>query len=208
MPVATEVREDGPRSKRALILTVAIEQFARVGYEHTKWASVASEVGIGQTALYHYFESKAHCLLTIMRLELTDSVQRFQDGIAGISDPRDALRAAVSASLSGEAIDVSQRRILQSHMDILSERRQSEREEDERTRSRELVSEIERHWASLIERGVKSGDFVAADPVLQARLVLGVVVSVWRWYRPGGPISLDELIGTVSEAVVRLVAKP
>ena len=35
-----------------------------------KWAKIADEVGIGQTALYHYFESKAHCLLTIMSLEL------------------------------------------------------------------------------------------------------------------------------------------
>ena len=65
--------DDGPRSKRAQILTVATEHFGTVGYEHTKWASIADEVGIGQTALYHYFESKAHCLLTIMRNQLGDS---------------------------------------------------------------------------------------------------------------------------------------
>ncbi len=57
---------EGPRSKRALILTAAIDSFGQDGYEHTKWAKIADEVGIGQTALYHYFESKVHCLLTIM----------------------------------------------------------------------------------------------------------------------------------------------
>lgn len=208
MPVATEVREDGPRSKRARILTVAIEQFGRVGYEHTKWASVAGEVGIGQTALYHYFESKAHCLLTIMRLELTDSVERFRVGTAGIPDPAQALRSAIDASLRGEPIDALQRRILQNHMDILSTPRQSDKEEAERLRSRELVAEIERNWADLIKRGMDEGSFVQGDPVVYSRLVLGALVSVWRWYRPGGPLSLDDLIRTVSDSAIRMVTAP
>ncbi|MCG7633373.1 MULTISPECIES: TetR/AcrR family transcriptional regulator [Gordonia] len=208
MPVATEVREDGPRSKRARILTVAIEQFGRVGYEHTKWASVAGEVGIGQTALYHYFESKAHCLLTIMRLELTDSVERFRVGTAGIPDPAQALRSAIDASLRGEPIDALQRRILQNHMDILSTPRQSDKEEAERLRSRELVAEIEKNWADLIKRGMDEGSFVQGDPVVYSRLVLGALVSVWRWYRPGGPLSLDDLIRTVSDSAIRMVTAP
>ncbi|MGW6032631.1 TetR/AcrR family transcriptional regulator [Gordonia terrae] len=208
MPVATEVREDGPRSKRARILTVAIEQFGRVGYEHTKWASVAGEVGIGQTALYHYFESKAHCLLTIMRLELTDSVERFRVGTAGIPDPAQALRSAIDASLRGEPIDALQRRILQNHMDILSTPRQSDKEEAERLRSRELVAEIEKNWADLIKRGMDEGSFVQGDPVVYSRLVLGALVSVWRWYRPGGPLSLDDLISTVSDSAIRMVTAP
>ncbi|MCK8616279.1 TetR/AcrR family transcriptional regulator [Gordonia sp. C13] len=208
MSVAAEVREDGPRSKRARILTVAIEQFGRAGYEHTKWASVAGEVGIGQTALYHYFESKAHCLLTIMRLELTDSVERFRAGTAGIPDPGEALRSAVDASLRGEPIDVLQRRILQNHMDLLGTQRQSDVEEAERLRSRELVAEIEKNWADLIKRGMDEGVFVQGDPAVHSRLVLGALVSVWRWYHPGGPLSLDELVRTVPDSAIRMVTAP
>ena len=70
---------EGPRSKRAVILAAAIDSFGHDGYEHTKWAKIADEVGIGQTALYHYFESKAHCLLTIMSLELSRSLERFRE---------------------------------------------------------------------------------------------------------------------------------
>ncbi len=62
----------GARSKRGLILAAAIESFGQNGYEHTRWAKIADEVGIGHTALYHCFQSKAHCLLTIMSLELGD----------------------------------------------------------------------------------------------------------------------------------------
>ncbi|WP_288811166.1 TetR/AcrR family transcriptional regulator [Gordonia hongkongensis] len=198
--------DDGPRSKRAQILTVATEHFGTVGYEHTKWASIADEVGIGQTALYHYFESKAHCLLTIMRNQLGDSIERFRAGTAGIPDPVEALRSAVATSLRGEPVDVLQRRIVQNQMVILGTPRRSNGEEAERVRSRELVAEIESNWADLIKRGMDARDFVDGDAMLQARLVLGVLGSVWRWYRPGGPLSLDDVIGTVSDATMRMLS--
>ena len=55
-----------PGVKREQIIEVATEYFGQYGYEDTKWADVAEAVGIGSTALYHYFESKQHCLFEIM----------------------------------------------------------------------------------------------------------------------------------------------
>jgi len=207
MTVETAQRRESVRSKRSTILAVAIDQFGRTGYEHTKWASIADEVGIGQTALYHYFESKAHCLLTIMRLELADSVERFDAATAGIDDPVRALRAAVRGALAATPSDALQRRILQNHMDLLAGARQSEKEEAERLRSRELVQEIESRWAALITRGIEAGIFAADDPRTLARLMLGMTTSVWRWYRPDGPRTPDEIIETLGAAVVRLAGK-
>src|SRR5947207_7898871 len=54
------------RSKREEILLTATRYFGENGYEATKLADVAAAVGIGSTALYHYFESKLHCLYVIM----------------------------------------------------------------------------------------------------------------------------------------------
>ena len=54
------------RSKRDEILRTATAYFGENGYEATKLADVAAAVGIGSTALYHYFESKLHCLYVIM----------------------------------------------------------------------------------------------------------------------------------------------
>ena len=53
-------------------MDVATEYFGRHGYEDTKWADVAAAVGIGSTALYHYFESKQHCLFEIMAQAVAD----------------------------------------------------------------------------------------------------------------------------------------
>ncbi|ANY25346.1 TetR family transcriptional regulator [Gordonia terrae] len=205
MSATADAREDSPRSRRSQILTVAIEQFGRAGYEHTKWSSVAEQVGIGQTALYHYFESKAHCLMTIIRLELTDSIERFHSGTAGIPDPAGALGSALDSALRGSSSDMLRRRILQNHADILSTPRRSRREEADRVRSQELVAELEQHWADLLERGMDDGHFVRGDPVIVSRLVLGMLGSAWRWYLPGGPLSPNDFARAVSNSAIRMV---
>jgi AcrR family transcriptional regulator len=196
---------EGPRSKRALILTVAIDSFGKDGYELTKWATIADQVGIGQTALYHYFESKAHCLLTIMSMELNRSLERFREVTAAAPGAREALEAAIAAAYDVTPREVSQMRILQSHMDLLATPRPSEKEEAERQRSRQLVREIESEWTALLQRGMKAKEFPKRDPHALATVVLAMIVSVWRWYRPGGRMSLDQVRELISGACLRVV---
>src|SRR3981081_492507 len=73
------------RSKRADILTTATEQVGQQGYEYSKWADIARDVGIGATALYHYFESKLHCLYVIIG-DALDSFQTEFDRHTGAHD--------------------------------------------------------------------------------------------------------------------------
>src|SRR5258708_10379245 len=68
-----------PRSKRELILATATADFARIGYRASKWSDVADAVGIGSTALYHYFVSQDHCLFTIMADVLRDNRDFFDE---------------------------------------------------------------------------------------------------------------------------------
>ncbi|GAA0557256.1 TetR/AcrR family transcriptional regulator [Saccharopolyspora spinosporotrichia] len=196
---------ESARSKRKVILDAAIDHFGAVGFEHTKWATVADQVGIGQTALYHYFESKSHCLLTIMRMQLDSSLAGFREATSGVADPTRALKAAIASAYEATEREALQRRILHNHMDLLSTPRQSKREEAERQACRELVRDIEAEWAELIRRGIDKGVFLDRDPVVTARLVLGLVVSVWRWYRSDGSTSLDEITEVITDSCLRMV---
>jgi len=205
MQPSTGPRTESVRSKRPDIVAAAIDRFGRDGYEHTKWSAIAGDVGIGETALYHYFQSKAHCLLTIMRAELADSLERFERATRSEDDPREALRRSVMSAYEGGPRDALQRRILQNHVDLLSTPRPWEKEEQERLQSRALVREIEEAWTDLIRRGVQSGAFADRDPQMSARMALAVVVGVWRWYRPGGKYELDTIGVPTSEAVLRIV---
>src|SRR4051794_41190839 len=77
--------------KRRDILDAATRRFGADGYEHTKWADIAADVGVGPTALYHYFESKQHCLFVIMDQALVDLGGRLRDLTAANRDPLGAL---------------------------------------------------------------------------------------------------------------------
>ena len=199
------LEQEGPRSKRAVILSAAIDSFGQDGYEHTKWAKIADEVGIGQTALYHYFESKAHCLLTIMSLELSRSLERFREVTTGVSEADKALELAIAAAYDVSPREVLQMRILQNHMDLLATPRPSVKEEAERETARALVREIEREWTELLARGMKTGVFPKRDAHALATVVLAMVVSVWRWYRPGGRMSLDQVRELITGTCLRAV---
>jgi AcrR family transcriptional regulator len=166
---------------------------------------VAKEVGIGQTALYHYFESKTHCLLTIMSAELLQAQQRSRVAVEGVTDPEEVLRKAVASAFDVTQREALQARILLSHQDLLVAPRPSEREEAERIRARELVREIEATWAEMLRAGMDAGAFAERDEKVLVRLVLGLVNSVWRWYRPKGPQTLQEVSDLVVDACVRLV---
>ena len=203
--VQAVLEQEGPRSKRGGILAAAIDSFGADGYEHTKWAKIADDVGIGQTALYHYFESKAHCLLTIMSLELNRSLERFREVTAGLTDADEALRAAIAAAYDVSPREVLQMRILQNHMDLLATPRPSEKEEVERQQARTHVREIEEEWTALLERGMASGAFPERDARALANVVLAMVVSVWRWYRPGGRMSLEDVRELIADAALRVV---
>ena len=196
----------GSRSKRALILTVAIESFGQHGYERTTWANIAGQVGIGQTALYHYFESKAHCLLTIMSMELDRSLEAFREVTADVRQADRALALAIATAYDVSPREVLQMRILQSHMDLLATPRPSEKEESERQRARGLVRDIESEWTALVDRGMAAGEFPKRDAHAVANVVLAMIVSVWRWYRTGGEATLDQVCEDVTGACLRVVA--
>ncbi|MEU7745487.1 TetR/AcrR family transcriptional regulator [Nonomuraea sp. NPDC049158] len=198
--------DESPRSKRRAILAAAVKNFGKNGYDATKWSVVADQVGIGQTALYHYFESKAHCLLTIMRLELQRSLEMFTKATADQPDPMEALRAAVRSAYAVSEQNVLQMRILQNNLAILAVPRNSKKEEAERLAARELVHGIEAAWTELLERGMAEGAFARRDPHTLALNMLGMIVSVWRWYRPKGLVTLSSVSELTEDCCVRMVA--
>lgn len=181
------------RSKREAILASAAAQFGRQGYEDTKWADVASDVGVGSTALYHYFESKLHCLFEIMSDtllsfrtvfdEITGEHERFEDG----------LPALMHANFDLTQDAVSRCRVLVAEQGRLSQPRGSEREEEARRRARTLTRDLEMAWSNYLSRGMATGAIPEANPQLLARAILGFYNSIWHWYRPRGTLSLADV---------------
>jgi TetR/AcrR family transcriptional regulator, cholesterol catabolism regulator len=181
------------RSKRAMILEIATAYFGEHGYEDTKWADVASAVGIGSTALYHYFESKLHCLYVIM----ADALDSFAGDFERITNEHDDfLEALVLVLRSGYDLtdqEVLRNRVLVAEQGLVGIQRQSRREEEARVLARARTRDLEFAWATFLVRGMEQGHIPAADARLLTRAVLGLYNSIWHWYRPRGTLSLEDV---------------
>jgi AcrR family transcriptional regulator len=181
------------RSKREDIINTAIEFFGRDGYEHTKWADIAAAVGIGSTALYHYFESKLHCLYEIQVLAVQADAEKFHRVTAEHEDFTEALTAVLTAAFELTEHEVLRNRVLVAEQSLAGLHRTSAREEESRQLARSEMRDLEFAWATFLTRGMEQGAIPQSDPRLLARAILGLYNSVWHWYRPRGSLSLDQV---------------
>jgi TetR/AcrR family transcriptional regulator, cholesterol catabolism regulator len=185
--------KESPRSKRADILRAATESFGRQGYEYSKWADVAQAVGIGSTALYHYFESKLHCLYEIQADAVQADAAKFARVVAEHDDFAEALKAVLNAAFDLTEHEVLRNRVLVAEGSLAGVHRSSPREEESRQLARSRTRDFEFDWATFLTRGMEQGAIPEADARLLTRAILGLYNSVWHWYRPGGDLSLADV---------------
>jgi AcrR family transcriptional regulator len=179
--------------KKEQILDVAIDSFGRYGYEETKWADVAAAVEIGSTALYHYFESKQHCLFEIMANTVAEYRGRFDRIVAEHDDWTEALVALLVDAFDISEQQVMRQRVMVAEFGRIATPRSLPREDAARASARAQTRDLEFAWGTFLARGMQQGLLPENDPRLLTRAVLGLYNSVWHWYRPGGTLPLREV---------------
>lgn len=205
---ANHDRRRSARSKHDAILDAAIQAFGRDGYEDSRWADVAKSVGIGSTALYHYFESKLHCLCVIMADTLQARLEEFEADTQGIADYPAAMQTVLRAGFDLSEHQVLCMRVLVAEQARLAVHRTSPREEEARQRARARTRDIEFAWATFLARAMEQGAIPEADPRLLTRAVLGLHNSVWHWYRSGGDLSLDDVADFFVDGCLAVLGLP
>ena len=180
-----------PRNKRAEIVAVATEYFGETGYEDTRWADVATAVGLGPTALYHYFESKQQCLFEILVEGVEDALAEFARHNQG--EFGQAFPAVVRGSFERSDREARRARVLVAEQGLVRHPRPAPREENARVLAFSLIKKYEAGWRDLLAAGMSAGAIPTTDPDLLTRAVIGTYNSVWAWYRPEGRLSLDEV---------------
>ena len=190
------------RSKRAAILEVATAQFGREGYEHSKWADVAAAVGIGSTALYHYFESKLHCLYEIMAEALQAELEKFERITKEHDDfderPRRGAQRGVRPHRAGGPAQPAARlragaRRRAPHVGARGGGAPARAVAHARPRVRVGDVPDARDGAGRDPRGRSRG--------CSTRAILGLYNSVFHWYRPGGDLALADVGGVLRPAL-------
>ncbi len=195
-----------PRNKRAEIVAVATEYFGETGYEDTRWADVATAVGLGPTALYHYFESKQQCLFEILVEAVEDARAEFLRLSEG--DFVEAFPAVVRGGFERTDREARRSRVLVVEQGLIRHPRPAPREENARLLAFSLLKEYESGWRDLLSAGMRAGAIPAVDADLLARAVIGAYNSVWAWYRPEGRLTLDEVADFYVPRLLRIAGLP
>jgi AcrR family transcriptional regulator len=190
------------------ILAVAAERFAQQGYEDTKWADIAAAVGIGTTALYHYFESKEHCLFTIMEQVLAEHCVRFERIVGRAGEFADTLVEVLYDLFDVSEEDVLRNRLLVVEQSLLHIPHPAPRGEAARKAAQARSRDLEFAWGAFLSRGMQQGVIADQPARLLTNAVLGLTNGVWHWYRPGRGRSLDDVAAIYVRRTLAMLGLP
>ncbi len=190
-PTTPLPRRGRPGYDADTVLRRAVELFIRQGYDATSMGDLAGELGLTKSAIYHHVPSK-QALLSAALDEALDGLATAIDGAASemADNAYERLRTAVRRSVE----------TLVSHLPtvtlLLRVRGNSEVEVAALARRRELDETL----AGLVREAVEEGSLRAdLDPELISRLLFGMVNSLVEWYRPDGPLGVDQLSASIVE---------
>lgn len=176
------------------ILEAAAQVFRQKGFHGASMQDIAKAVNLQKPSLYHHVSSKQEILLALLDRALELLLER----IAPISTqdiPADKkLREMIRAYLQilAENTDLSAV-LLFEHRSL--ERKQHARHVPNRDRFEAL-------WRNVLKEGVEAGLFACDDPALTTRAILGILNWTITWYRPNGPLQIDQIADHYSDLLL------
>ncbi|WP_119297117.1 TetR/AcrR family transcriptional regulator [Brevibacterium casei] len=185
-------RRGRPGYDRETLINKATEVFVSRGYDGTSMDTVARELGITKSAIYHHVKSKEE----LLRLAINRGTDALASAVESESDRQDLsalerLRHAVHSSVLI---------LIEYHHSVtllLRVRGNSAVERDALEQRRQIDMKIRALVTAAIEEGGVRADF---PPGLVTRLLFGMVNSITEWYRPGYPVDPE----TIAEAVTAM----
>jgi AcrR family transcriptional regulator len=184
------------RRRDAEVYAAALRLFTEKGYHATSMQDIAAAVGLYKGSLYHYIGSKEELLARV-----------FERGMGSLLDEVESIAADKSLAASRQL-----RLILRAHVAAVADNREAltvylhefralageglEHVREQRERYRRVLE-------SVVERGVRSGEFDRTDVAIATLGVLGMCNWIVQWYRPGGRLGPGQIADHFAELLLR-----
>jgi AcrR family transcriptional regulator len=193
----TEVWGDiTPEAARRLVVA-AVEAFAERGYHATTTRDIAGRAGMSPAALYIHYKTKEELLYQISGVGHRRSLTLLRQAAEGGGTPADRLRTAVRSFVRWHAEHHTTGRVVQYELGALGPEHYAE--------IVELRRRSEATMRSIIEDGVRSGDFDVPDISGTTLAVLSLCIDVARWFNPDGRRTPDQIGELYADLVLRMV---
>lgn len=185
---ASARRDTNPRKElvREQLLDIAARMFDERGFDRCSLAMIAQEVGLGRSAIYHYFRSKEDILAALIEAEAMEpSVRLIAKPIAKDSSASGLLRTAI--------VEGVVRRLSSGSHFVRLARLEAQIPESLRTVYDVSRRAIFDYYVRCIEHGICRGEFRRVDSHVAAFSVIGMANWSSRWFRPEGRLSPQEV---------------
>jgi AcrR family transcriptional regulator len=172
--------------RRASILETAARLICEKGYEGTSIQDIADAAGLTKAGLYHHIRSKEHLLLEIQNYGMDVFEERVLHAVMPIEDPLERLKACMEKNvrLVTEGWSKEVTIILHEHATLTGEARAHIN-----ARKKRYVRFLESSFAEALRRG----QIRRVNPKVAAFAFLGQVLWIYKWFRPEGAVSSDDL---------------
>ncbi len=182
-------------ARRREVLAAAVAVFSERGYRASAMSDVAAAVGMGKASLYHYVGSKEEILV-----ELYEEVLR--ENVIAARRIADSDRSALEAlrELLADRVAYTCR-----NRDLLRVFFEEEAELPPRHQARLLASrrEYEQTLQDLLARGVEAGELtLPTTPTIFANTALGAANWTYKWFRPDGPLTPEQLGAQIADILL------
>jgi AcrR family transcriptional regulator len=185
-----------PDAARRLVVA-AVEAFAERGYHATTTRDIAGRAGMSPAALYIHYKTKEELLYQISSVGHRLSLGLLRDAAHGGGTAAERLGAAVRAFVRWHAEHHTTGRVVQYELGALSA--------EHYTEIVGLRRESEAVIRSVIQDGVKAGEFDVPEVSGTTLAVLSLCIDVARWFNPDGRRTPDEIGALYADLVLRMV---
>jgi AcrR family transcriptional regulator len=184
-------------SRREELLAVAAKLFAARGYHGTRMDDVADAVGLNKATVYHYYASKSLILWDIYKRTADFTVGALHDDPT--ASARETIYHFTRRLLTGIASDLEAAAVYFQEGPYITEWFTEEQVAYIR-RAESLVYE---HVRDVIDRGIASDEFNDCDSHVLALGYIGMTLGAYRWLRPDGRRTAQEIAVEFSTGLLR-----
>jgi AcrR family transcriptional regulator len=198
--VSSGIRAEISNLRRERIVAEAVQLFDAKGFSHTTLDEVGDRMGVTKPFIYLHFKSKGELLAEISGRGIRASLEVINRIANAEGTPTEKLKTLVR--------DFT-RQVIQNQPYISIYNREEKHLSPE---DAEVINTMRRQFdrmlTTLLESGVKTGEFQIDDHRIASLAIGGVVSWVHVWYRAGGRLDADETSEALAELMLSMVRSP
>ena len=177
--MARTVGSSGPKTLAA-IRKAGLDLIYRHGYEAMSLRRLAAEVGLREGSLYNHIASKQELLFSLVDDHMDQLLAAMTEAMDGITGGEERLRAFITFHLTYHMQRQAEVFVINSELRSLDE-----------TGLAVIVAKRDAYEEVLVGLLREVTDI---DSRVAAKAIIAMLTGVCTWYRPGGRLSIDEIV--------------